>query len=129
MGAYTCRHSELRTRPCTKYGGNFVFYMCQLTMRSSLSVQIETLTHEGSHHATAYTDDVCMDNRHPCQQTAYGRSPCQTLARSNPSKALKNADNYCYYIQDITDTTRIHPSELQRSLLSTVEGTADFWEE
>jgi hypothetical protein len=106
--AYTCNSgSETKQRPCTKTrGGKFVFYMCQLTMRSSEAVQIETLTHEGSHHATSYTDDVCMDYSNPCRQTAYGRSPCQSLARSNPSKALKNADSYCYYINDITDVRR-----------------------
>jgi hypothetical protein len=106
--AYTCSSgSETKSRPCTKTrGGKFVFYMCQLTMRSPEAVQIETLTHEGSHHATAYTDDVCMDYSNPCRQTAYGRSPCQQLASRNPTKALKNADNYCYYINDITDVRR-----------------------
>ncbi|CAK0870723.1 unnamed protein product, partial [Prorocentrum cordatum] len=106
--AYTCGSSaEYKRDACTKTrGGKFVFYMCQLTMRSPMSVQIETLTHEGSHHATAYTDDVCMDYSNPCRQTAYGRSPCQQLASMNPTKALKNADNYCYYINDITDVGR-----------------------
>jgi hypothetical protein len=100
---YKCDNkADTKTRPCTKSrSGKFIFYMCQLTMRSPESVQIETLTHEGSHHATAFTDDVCMDNSNPCSQTAYGRSPCQRLASRNPTKALKNAD--CYYIQDITD--------------------------
>jgi hypothetical protein len=105
--AYDCSSYELKQSPCTKTrGGKFVFYMCQLTMRSPMSVQIETLTHEGSHHATAYTDDVCMDYSNPCRQTAYGRSPCASLAQRNPTKALKNADNYCYYINDITDVYR-----------------------
>jgi len=45
-------------------------------------------------------DDVADDD---CEDVAYGREKCETLARRNPRKALKNADNYCYYIQDITD--------------------------
>lgn len=102
--AYTCAPYSLESKACTKtHGGKFVFYMCQLTMTSPMSVQIETLTHEGSHHATAYTDDVCMDNSNPCKNVAYGRRACEMLAKYNPNKAIHNADNYCYYIQDITD--------------------------
>jgi hypothetical protein len=98
-GASSCSTtSQLQRYACTKYKGKFVFYMCPLTMRSSTAIKIETLTHEGSHHATAYTDDVDFEGG-----TAYGRSTCQRLARSSASKALNNADNYCYYIQDITD--------------------------
>jgi len=41
--------------------GQYLFYLCPLYMTSPKSEQIETLTHEGSHHATAFTDDVCMD--------------------------------------------------------------------
>lgn len=47
---------------CTKNGeGKFVFYLCDHYMKSSSAEQIETLVHEGSHHATAFTKDVCMD--------------------------------------------------------------------
>jgi hypothetical protein len=88
-----CSSSQLKRRACTKNSnGQFIFYMCSLTLKSKLSVQIETLTHEGSHHASAYTDDF-----------KYGRSGCKKLATEKPSKALKNADNFCYYIQDVTD--------------------------
>merc|ERR1719454_1433205 len=56
---------------------------------------VETLVHEGSHHASAFTDDVNFNG-----QTAYGRPLCERLAQQNPSLALKNADSFCYYIQD-----------------------------
>merc|ERR1719343_85872 len=94
--AYTCSYgSELKSRACTKYNGKFVFYLCSLYFRRE-SEMIETLVHEGSHHATSYTDDVDFNGG-----TAYGRSTCTSLARVSPSKALKNADNYCYYIEDV----------------------------
>eukprot|EP00930_Biecheleria_cincta_P068255 TRINITY_DN5549_c2_g1_i1.p1 TRINITY_DN5549_c2_g1~~TRINITY_DN5549_c2_g1_i1.p1 ORF type:complete len:712 (+),score=102.82 TRINITY_DN5549_c2_g1_i1:114-2138(+) len=141
--------------------GKYIFYLCPLYVYSPPSVQVETLTHEGSHHATAFTDDVCMDEfyengrvqpqlevltRHEapanvrvgdylsmrgkngeeiiivvrfvtqseviyqmdppmgnCKNKAYGRDPCQKLAKGLSWKALRNADNFCYYVQDITD--------------------------
>eukprot|EP00930_Biecheleria_cincta_P051087 TRINITY_DN3624_c0_g1_i2.p1 TRINITY_DN3624_c0_g1~~TRINITY_DN3624_c0_g1_i2.p1 ORF type:complete len:512 (+),score=68.78 TRINITY_DN3624_c0_g1_i2:66-1601(+) len=141
--------------------GDYIFYLCPLYVASPISEQIETLTHEASHHALAYTDDVCMDEftrgvnaperdefvewplhdlphpivpgseidvlfnnemypayvhvvkestaviqldpRYDCRNPAYGRSDCEWLAANSPNKALRNADNMCYYIQDITD--------------------------
>jgi hypothetical protein len=94
--AYTCsRASELKSRACSTYNGKFVFYLCSLYFREE-SEMIETLVHEGSHHATSYTDDVDY-----LGEKAYGRSTCTSLARFSPSKALKNADNYCYYIEEV----------------------------
>ena len=55
---------------------------------------METLVHEGSHHATAFTEDVTFGTR-----KAYGRTTCQEVAKTDPHKALDNADNFCYYIQ------------------------------
>lgn len=78
--------------------GQYIFYLCQLYFDSETSVQIETLTHEGSHHAVAYLDDVKFKGG-----VAYGRSTCQELAASDSKKAINNADNFCYYVQDITD--------------------------
>merc|ERR1712032_469505 len=76
-----CTKAELAYRPCRNgASGKLVFYMCPLTMRSRMSVQIETLTHEASHHGFAYTDDVCADNSRPCTHTAYGRDTCKQLA-------------------------------------------------
>merc|ERR1712232_1380751 len=87
----TCtKESDLMKKECTKHNGKFVFYLCPLQLNSRESLRIETITHEGSHHATAYTDDW-----------EYARSPCQRLAISRPDRALNNADNFCYYIQDI----------------------------
>jgi hypothetical protein len=100
--AYTCKPEEVNTRPCTKNNkGQFIFYICDLTLESEESIQIETLTHEGSHHALAFTDDVDFEGG-----TAYGRDTCKRLARQQPGEALKNADNFCYYIQDVTDVLR-----------------------
>ncbi|CAE7285894.1 eprA1 [Symbiodinium sp. CCMP2456] len=52
------------------------------------------------YNATAFTDDVDFEGG-----TAYGRSTCQKLARADPALALKNADNFCYYIQDTATQT------------------------
>merc|ERR1712048_806924 len=78
--------------------GEFVFYMCPLSIKVPHSELIETMTHEASHHAMAYTDDVEFEG-----DTAYGRSTCQRLAEKKPARALNNADNFCYYVQDVTD--------------------------
>lgn len=78
--------------------GQYIFYLCQTYMDAPRSEQIETIVHEGSHHAVAYLDDVKFQG-----ETAYGRDTCKALARSSMKKALNNADSFCYYIQDITD--------------------------
>lgn len=138
--------------------GKFVFYLCQLYMDAEVAVQIETLTHEGSHHATAYTNDICMDEfkgdgqkarylevpitrfasakvddkydwpmvdggtvpavvriirgnmvvlqlepEKNCKSKAYGRNTCADLAKKDAVKALRNADNMCYWIQDVAE--------------------------
>jgi len=40
--------------------GKFIVSMCQMFFDVELPVQIETLTHEASHHSTAYTEDICL---------------------------------------------------------------------
>lgn len=143
--------------------GKYIFYLCPLYVYSSPSIQVETLTHEGSHHATAFTDDVCIDELYDngtvqpqlevlgrdeapenvrvgdylvmqgeqgveidvvvrfvtqneviiqtdppmgdCKNKAYGRESCQMLAKGTSWKALRNADNFCYYVQDVTDAS------------------------
>eukprot|EP00403_Amphidinium_massartii_P014077 CAMPEP_0178414862 /NCGR_PEP_ID=MMETSP0689_2-20121128/23254_1 /TAXON_ID=160604 /ORGANISM="Amphidinium massartii, Strain CS-259" /LENGTH=488 /DNA_ID=CAMNT_0020036163 /DNA_START=56 /DNA_END=1522 /DNA_ORIENTATION=+ len=80
--------------------GEFVFFLCGVYFRSDLGEKIETLTHEGSHHALAYTDDVC-GNPPKCEYKAYGRPVCQRLARTAPDLAIKNADSHCYFINDL----------------------------
>lgn len=146
--------------PRAMSNGKFVFHLCDYYMNVPVSEQIETLTHEGSHHATAFTDDVCMDEFYggakpqmvtrsisqlglapgidvadvidtwyeapggtemvvrmvrgdevllevasprSCQTKAYGRGQCMKLARTDSVKAIRNADNLCYFIQDLTD--------------------------
>eukprot|EP00933_Yihiella_yeosuensis_P061897 TRINITY_DN64768_c0_g1_i1.p1 TRINITY_DN64768_c0_g1~~TRINITY_DN64768_c0_g1_i1.p1 ORF type:complete len:610 (-),score=67.78 TRINITY_DN64768_c0_g1_i1:79-1824(-) len=89
-----------------KLGGKYVIHLCELYMRRK-SEQVETIVHEGSHHATAFTKDVCSDPRDLAEGScragpnAYGRPLCKTVARSMPERALINADNYCYYVQDV----------------------------
>lgn len=51
-----------------------------------------TLVHEMSHfNAIAGTDDIC-----------YGRTDCSALARRAPASAVRNADNYQYFTEDVT---------------------------
>eukprot|EP00930_Biecheleria_cincta_P027308 TRINITY_DN1918_c0_g1_i2.p1 TRINITY_DN1918_c0_g1~~TRINITY_DN1918_c0_g1_i2.p1 ORF type:complete len:659 (+),score=96.61 TRINITY_DN1918_c0_g1_i2:55-2031(+) len=166
---------------CTKNSeGKFVFYLCDLYMKSGKTVQIETLLHEGSHHATAFTKDVCMDefyvgkgsdvfttvrlneipdndrklgsivwapipsafdsnlfitvgkqalgfvfkideenavvhlkekNAADCKHKGYERDNCASLAKLSAAKALRNADNFCYYIVDVN--TRVSAETCQ----------------
>lgn len=51
-----------------------------------------TIIHEVSHfHQVAGTEDVC-----------YTREECSDMARSAPQDALINADNYQYFVEDVT---------------------------
>merc|ERR1712185_728056 len=80
--------------------GEFIFHLCPLYMTKGLGEQIETLTHEGSHHELMYRNDECMvegDNPQTCTK-AYGRTNCRKLVENEPAAALKNADNICYFI-------------------------------
>jgi len=79
--------------------GEFKFYLCPKFFRSSEGEKIEALTHEGTHHAVSYTEDVCMDLF--CSYRAYGREICRKLARARPKDAIRNADNHCYFINDV----------------------------
>jgi len=79
----------------------YVFYMCDYYFTRPVNEQIETLTHEGSHHAVAYTDDIDF-NFHGEETPAYGRDVCEQFAKDRPVKeVLKNADSYCFYINDL----------------------------
>jgi len=149
-------------------------------MKSEKTVQIETLLHEGSHHATAFTTDVCMDEFYmgkgsdilttvplnriadderfvgsivwvpipsgydsslfvtvgrdalgfvykieeqtavvhlkekdasDCDKKGYERSNCAALAKLSATKAVRNADNFCYYIVDVN--TRVSTDRCQ----------------
>jgi peptidyl-Lys metalloendopeptidase len=51
-----------------------------------------TLIHEVSHFVVVGgTDDYC-----------YGRETCTEMARTDPDMAIDNADNYQYFVEDIT---------------------------
>lgn len=81
--------------------GQYIFHLCEMYMKVDLGEQIETLTHEGSHHQMSLTEDVCYKGEGPDCRKAYGRVACQGLAATRPEKALRNADNFCYFINDI----------------------------
>merc|ERR1719440_874611 len=70
--AYTCTKSEAYSKSCTKDSqGKFFIYLCTnpgVYCRVGESEKIETIVHEGSHHAAAFLDDV--------PPSPYGRSNC-----------------------------------------------------
>jgi peptidyl-Lys metalloendopeptidase len=67
----------------------FTVYLCSVFW-SRPTERAETLIHELSHF-----NSVCRTN-----DWAYGRSACQNLARTNPARAIDNADNICYFGAD-----------------------------
>eukprot|EP00434_Breviolum_minutum_P008578 symbB.v1.2.007569.t1/scaffold461.1/size201717/10 len=81
--------------------GQYLFYLCDEYINADMGTQLETLTHEASHHEMSLTDDVCYKGEPPDCVKAYGRVACQGLANTDPSKALKNADNFCFFVNDI----------------------------
>jgi hypothetical protein len=106
--AYTCGPPQLMSRACTFVNDEsgkkkFVFYVCDTYLRRR-SEMIETLVHEGSHHRTSYTTDVDFNGG-----TAYGRRTCKLLASRDSTNAIKNADNFCYYVQDVNDQMSHRP--------------------
>lgn len=68
------------------YKGSQVIYLCSLYRSEpavkGMNTKMGTVLHEFT-HAVAFTDDI-----------TYGQSNCAALARSQPSNAIKNADNY-----------------------------------
>lgn len=165
-GRSTYAYVDSRDERAKNDQGQFIVYLCNLFFESDEGVQVEVLTHEASHHAVSYTQDVCVDelydqNAKPnyvhipreifvkhrilthgdkalypgrkelvqiteserglarirqvtsdtvtlevisfkkCKRMAYGRKTCAKLAEVNPLNALVNADNFCYYVQDI----------------------------
>lgn len=68
------------------YKGSTVIYLCSLYRTEpntkGANTKVGTVLHELT-HAVARTDDL-----------TYGQSNCAALARSQPSRAIQNADNY-----------------------------------
>ena len=77
------------------YRGTSTVYVCPLFFASKASPRdrVETLVHESGHAAAslnaANTPEV------------YGREPCKKLARDDPSHAITNAENYCFFASDV----------------------------
>jgi hypothetical protein len=78
-------------QPGQKKGSKFVINLCKPFMSMPTKARISGLVHEATHHPNARTTDW-----------KYGRSGCAQLAKSKPSQALNNADNFRFYIEDIT---------------------------
>ena len=69
-----------------------VVYLCEEYFNAptvGYNSKMGTIIHEMS-HAVADTDDI-----------AYGEADCQALAATNPSKAIRNADNYEFFSESI----------------------------
>eukprot|EP00437_Effrenium_voratum_P026453 CAMPEP_0181417736 /NCGR_PEP_ID=MMETSP1110-20121109/11194_1 /TAXON_ID=174948 /ORGANISM="Symbiodinium sp., Strain CCMP421" /LENGTH=655 /DNA_ID=CAMNT_0023540695 /DNA_START=13 /DNA_END=1982 /DNA_ORIENTATION=+ len=93
--------------PCATHYQKFVLYVCPLFLAKP-SEQVLTLIHEASHHAVAFTEDVCADPAKPpeemdCSPKGYGKDSCRLLAEHMPARALMNADSYCYFVQDVVN--------------------------
>ena len=73
------------------YKGSRKVYLCKLyddaETQSGFDNKMGIIIHELS-HALAYTDDI-----------VYGQSACKQLARTKPSDAVKNADNFEYFVE------------------------------
>ena len=72
--------------------GGFTVYVCPLFFASKASPKdrVETLVHESGHAAASLPGPE-----------VYGRDACKKLAKDDPSHAIKNADNYCYFASDV----------------------------
>lgn len=125
-GGHDCSKVELLRdgSSCATFNGKYVIYLCEGFFKIPHE-QIAVLIHEASHQATAYTADVCADKTLPmdskdCPQgrKAYGRSLCKGLARFASDRALRNADNYCYYVQDVVREERPESASLRLQFAS-----------
>jgi hypothetical protein len=70
--------------------GRYLINLCPVYWELSKAEQIVTLAHEASHHSAACTEDV-----------KYGISSCRQLAFWRPQSALRNADNFGYFVRDV----------------------------
>lgn len=75
------------------YKRSTVIYLCSIYRSEpdikGVGTKLGTIVHELT-HAVAYTDDI-----------TYGQTNCQSLARNNPNEAVKNADNYHYFSEQL----------------------------
>lgn len=98
-----------------KYGQYLVF-LCNLFYDSSVGVQLETLLHEGSHHWPMAREDMCTNGNEndfatkqkQCNGMAYGRQASLKLTDTSWKKAIKNADNIAYFVNDVYKYTSLH---------------------
>jgi len=71
----------------------FTVYLCG-AFWSQANERVNTVVHEMSHFNTlGGTNDY-----------AYGKTACLNLARSNPARASRNADNVCYFSEEAAFT-------------------------
>lgn len=83
--------------------GRYLVFLCKDFFSMGEAEQIATLTHEASHHETAYTEDEYLSVNGNKVIYAYGRDNCLMLATQNSQKAITNADNYCFYINALNE--------------------------
>ena len=73
------------------YKGSRKIYLCKLyedaATQTGFDNKMGIIIHELS-HALAYTDDI-----------VYGQSGCKQLARTRPRDAVRNADNFEYFVE------------------------------
>jgi len=68
----------------------FTVYLCNLFFTLPKE-RVNTIVHEMSHFTSlGATDDY-----------AYGKTECEALARRDPDKAYRNADNVCYFSETV----------------------------
>mmetsp|Transcript_76569 Transcript_76569/g.147862 ORF Transcript_76569/g.147862 Transcript_76569/m.147862 type:complete len:181 (-) Transcript_76569:81-623(-) len=94
--AYTLPKSDAKDSK-----GRYQVFLCTPLFKLDEAEQIATLTHEASHHETAYTEDEHLSVTGSKAIFAYGRENCLLLAKQSPQKAITNADNYCFYINEL----------------------------
>jgi hypothetical protein len=76
------------------YHGSSQVFVCPKFFGSKASPKdrVETLVHESGHAAASMNEN---------KAEVYGREPCKKLAKDDPSRAIDNAENYCFFASDV----------------------------
>jgi len=70
---------------------------------------------------------VQLDPADDCDDKAYGRKECAALAKSSPVKALRNADNFCYFIIDASSGSKasLAVAEIEETVAAEASAVAE----
>ena len=86
---------EVKNIVAYTYKGSTTLYMCAIYRSEpdikGSSTKLGTILHELT-HAVAYTDDII-----------YGEQNCLNLAKTDPGRAVKNADNYRVFTEPLVN--------------------------